>query len=230
MVVIFAILSSSQACQHRDTLLGSTLAVDSLNRIRSRIQSPHYGAAQGITLMPYVTSHEEIVTVISVQRPSASLFHQRFAISQEEALLPVRCPTANATNVSLSTTSNKGHQNRDRNRLPIYTPSVDLSYDNMQIYAHYTKCEVTLAIKSSLLINSAEFVIEQQCPVELSTVKGCYCCQEGAELTAYCTTALESTVTIQCENLAFTVECDPSNRTSKIALQFDKSLSRKNAL
>ncbi|KAK6061990.1 hypothetical protein COOONC_00339 [Cooperia oncophora] len=142
------------------------------------------------TLMPYVTqSHEEIAPTLQ----NAQSCH-----CPQQAIRDIRAEV--------------------ENRLLIYTPSVDLSYDNMQIYAHSTKSEVTLAIRSSLMINSAEFVIEQNVPSSSPS------CQEGAELTAYCTTAVESTVTIQCENIAFTVECDPSNRTSKIALQFDKSL------
>ncbi|KAK6060276.1 hypothetical protein COOONC_02070 [Cooperia oncophora] len=98
------------------------------------------------TLMPYVTqSHEEIaLTVISIQRPSASLFDQRFAISQEEALVITA-----ATRWCVTAIATKRHNLR----------SLHEERGN-------------LAIKSSLLINSAEFVIEQQCSVELSLSEG----------------------------------------------------------
>ncbi|KAK6045071.1 hypothetical protein COOONC_17424 [Cooperia oncophora] len=183
------------ACEHTcgGLLCGCFLPVQACSFIRVAqipISKPVYEV--GIHSHAYVTqSHEEIaLTVISIQRPSSSLFDQRFAISQEEALvipnnfeLPVRCPTANIAAKNFANCSNQMVCNcnsyktpqschcpqqaiRDiraeiENRLPIYTPSVDLSYDDMQIYAHSTKSEVTLAIKSSLLISSAEFIMEQ---------------------------------------------------------------------
>ncbi|KAK6031901.1 hypothetical protein OSTOST_01931 [Ostertagia ostertagi] len=199
-------------------------------------------------------SYEEIsLTVISIQKPNTPLFDQRFAISEKEALiipnnfdLPVQCPTASMAAKSFFNCSNQmlcncrsyktphtchcpKHSIKDiraeiENRLPIITPSIEFSFEDMQIYAHSTKSEVTLAIRSNVLINSAEFIIEQKCSVELSAVTGCYNCQEGAEVTAFCSTALESVVTIQCEDIAFTAECDPSNKTTKIALELSKSL------
>uniref|UniRef100_A0A7I4Y3E6 Integrase catalytic domain-containing protein n=1 Tax=Haemonchus contortus TaxID=6289 RepID=A0A7I4Y3E6_HAECO len=199
-------------------------------------------------------SYDEIsLTAISIQKPSSPLFDQRFAISEKEAFivpnnfeLPVQCPTANMATKSFVNCSNQmmcncksyktprtchcsKHSIKDiraevENKLPITTPSVEFGLKNKQINAHSTMSEITLAIRSSLLINSAEFIVEQKCSVELSTVTGCYNCQEGAEVTAFCTTALESVVTIQCENLAFAANCDPFNKTTRIALELNKSL------
>ncbi|EYB93589.1 hypothetical protein Y032_0180g775 [Ancylostoma ceylanicum] len=49
------------------------------------------------------------------------------------------------------------------NRMPITTPSVEITSHKSEIYATLAETEVVLVVKSAILIESADFILEQPC-------------------------------------------------------------------
>ncbi|EYC10154.1 hypothetical protein Y032_0057g2793 [Ancylostoma ceylanicum] len=193
------------------------------------------------------------LTVVSLQKPHSILMDRRYAIADNEALaipdnfeLPVEC-------ISKTEASNNFEACRNRmvcvcknfkapqachcprnalrdiradssNRLPITTPSVEITSHKSEIYATLAETEVVLVVKSAILIESADFILEQPCSVQFEQAIGCYNCQDGAVVRAHCQTKVMTLVTVQCEGFAFDVECGPSNKTSDIRLEFGNAI------
>ncbi|EPB66086.1 hypothetical protein ANCCEY_14823 [Ancylostoma ceylanicum] len=198
--------------------------------------------------------HDELsLNVISLQEPHSALMSRRFATSKSETLmiphnyeLPVECSSEAMASLDFKNCENKMvcvcknfkapqlcHCPENSiediradagNRLPIITPSMEIHAENDRIYALSRKSEMTLSIRSNILIESADLIIDQPCAPQLSTIRGCYSCQEGAELNATCTSKLESIITIYCDDHVFTIECGPENKTSTILLEFNNSV------
>ncbi|RCN37188.1 hypothetical protein ANCCAN_16916 [Ancylostoma caninum] len=205
-----------------------------------------------VNLIPYVSQdHDELsLNVISLQEPHSVLMSKRFAVSESETLmiphnyeLPVECSSRAMASLDFRNCENKMvcvcknfkapqlcHCPKNSledvravsgNRLPIITPSIEIHAENDRIYALSRK---TLSIRSNILVESADLIIDQPCAPQLSAIRGCYSCQEGAQLNATCMSKLESTITIYCDDHAFSIKCGPENTTTTILLEFSNSV------
>ena len=191
--------------------------------------------------------------VISVQEPHLQLLNTRYALSNSEAFivpdqvrLPVKCSTYEmALNSFRNCTNNmicacEGSKTRStcncpvdsidsirqetENRLPLLTPTMELIAINNSVTASSDIGEVTVLVESNLLIDSAEFIIEQTCEISALNMTGCYSCQAGARVNITCRTASHTWITIDCGDQAFAIECDAKGKKSEVRLEFDKAL------
>ncbi|KHJ85052.1 integrase core domain protein, partial [Oesophagostomum dentatum] len=191
--------------------------------------------------------------VISVQEPYSQLLNTRYAMSNSEAFivpdqvkLPVKCGTHEmALNNFRNCTNNmicacEGAKTRATcncpvdsidsirqeaaNRLPLLTPTMELTAVNNSITAASDIGEVTVLVESNLLIDSSEFIIEQKCEINALNLTGCYSCQAGARINITCQTTSHTWITIDCGDQAFAVECDAKGKKSEIRLEFDRAL------
>ncbi|KAK6061260.1 hypothetical protein COOONC_01076 [Cooperia oncophora] len=110
------------------------------------------------------------------------------------------------------------------NVFPISTPFIKLLKKGNSVAALSTREEVVVAIESTYMRDSAEYIIQQNCSVGLAPLTGCYDCQEGATAVAFCRTEVHTWVIVQCKHHVFSIECDPTNKTTHFALDFQQAL------
>ncbi|EYC08944.1 hypothetical protein Y032_0063g3446 [Ancylostoma ceylanicum] len=197
--------------------------------------------------------NEISITIISLQKPYSPLMENKFVLSEKETLtmpqsfqLPVACP-----NASMALRKFSGCYNRlncicenldspntchcpettietiraeDSNRFPIKTPFLEITSENDEIYAFSHEGETTLAISSSLMLDSANYVVIEECNLTPEQISGCYECLEGATLQISCFTEIETWITLRCESQIFSLQCTPKNSISNISLEFDHAV------
>ncbi|XGW29675.1 hypothetical protein V3C99_009042 [Haemonchus contortus] len=108
--------------------------------------------------------------------------------------------------------------------LPISTPFMRLLKKGDSLVALSSREEMIVALESSYMRDSTEFVIQQNCSIWLAPLIGCYNCQEGATATAFCYTKMHSWIVVHCEQHAFSVECDVTNKTTLVTLDFQQAI------
>lgn len=193
------------------------------------------------------------ITVISITQPTYSILNNKFAMSDNETLslpdnynLPVECPTSSMAFYHFEQCKNKflcscelttapssckcplesiQHLRSDiSNVLPITTSSLILVNERRSINAITTAGEVVISVNSKAMRNSAQYVLQQDCQISVSGLTGCYDCQEGAELTTQCRTDFPTWTVIQCENIVFSMPCDPTAKRIKTVLEFSSAV------
>ncbi|KAK6015070.1 hypothetical protein OSTOST_19513 [Ostertagia ostertagi] len=192
-------------------------------------------------------------TVISLSAPSSPLLKSRFAISEHEGLIvpeadtmPVECKTLKEANDDFHRCQSKvvcqcdadpaparcycSHSTISSirsvisNVLPVSSPFLEVVKRKTSIIAYSRRGEMTLVIESKYMKDSAEYIIKQDCNITLTKLTGCYNCQEGANLIAFCTTATHTWSIIQCETHVFAIECDSSGRENTLLLDFQQAI------
>ncbi|KAK6764902.1 hypothetical protein RB195_025007 [Necator americanus] len=110
------------------------------------------------------------------------------------------------------------------NVLSIKTPFTEIRLEEGNINAYTYQHETTIALESSLMFNSAHYIIEQSCDITFEEIKGCYDCLEVAQVKLSCITRVNAWPTVQCESQVFSVECGPSNKINVVYLEFSSAL------
>ncbi|KAK6734804.1 hypothetical protein RB195_018159 [Necator americanus] len=178
---------------------------------------------------------------------------RRFAVSENEALmlpnhfsLPVECESyiqakeefSKCENHMVCTCENlkaprgckcplgsiRNERKEITNVLPIKTPFTEIRLEEGNINAYTHQHETTIVLESSLMFNSAHYIIEQSCDVTFEEIKGCYNCLERAQVKVSCITRINAWATVQCESQVFSIECGPSNKTNVVYLGFSNAL------
>ncbi|KAK6018082.1 hypothetical protein OSTOST_16378, partial [Ostertagia ostertagi] len=193
------------------------------------------------------------VTAVSVQKPTLSLLGKRFAISQNRSMIlpdqfvvPVECATLEEATMNFQNCVNKiicdcntgwtKHHcqcpqtslrqistNSDH-ILPLSTPSMEIHSNGREIFAISADVESTVTVQSRFLMETVNFVDDEKCKVELSSLTGCYNCIQGAQITALCETKNPTEVAVHCAHNTFVIECGPTNPQNVVKLSYDHAV------
>ncbi|KAK6033699.1 hypothetical protein OSTOST_00122 [Ostertagia ostertagi] len=187
--------------------------------------------------------------VISYAKPTCPLLTSRFAIAHEEALLIPEQMKMATTCSSYEEAVENFHLCRNNiicdcdtgisparcncpqapiatmradpaNKLPVSSPFVKLIHRQGSIVALSRREELTVSIEAKFIKDSVEYVTSQNCIILLHNLTGCYSCQEGATLRTSCYTAIPTWIVLECDDHVFSVECDSTNKSSVISLDF----------
>ncbi|KAK6011737.1 hypothetical protein OSTOST_23167 [Ostertagia ostertagi] len=109
---------------------------------------------------------------------------------------------------------------------PISSPFMRLLKKGNSLAALSSREEMIIALESTYMRDSAEYIVQQNCSISLAPLTGCYNCQEGATLTAFCHTNIHSWIVVHCEQHTFSIECDVTNKTTLLALDFQQAVVR----
>ncbi|CAJ0604521.1 unnamed protein product [Cylicocyclus nassatus] len=193
------------------------------------------------------------ISIISVQSPHFSMLDRKIAISNKEALLlpegyelAAKCATYQSAAKDFKNCANqmicscedangaiKCHcpqmsirdvKNDITNVFPIHTPFTSLQKRDKELFVKTMQGEVVVSLESRSLKNSAEYLLEQDCKLNASSVFGCYDCQEGAQVNISCTTNERAWIVIQCGEHTFSVECDSQGKETALAIEFQKAI------
>ncbi|KAL6726687.1 hypothetical protein Aduo_008632 [Ancylostoma duodenale] len=197
--------------------------------------------------MPPLPSDRVAITKPFQNKPHFPIFDRRFATSPTETLivpenyrLPTECDSFEMAKHQFRNCTNKlicacegakvsemcncpddsimDIRSTLSNRLPTITPSVEIAASTNEIKAFSNEGEVLISFESALFLNSASFIVDQPCTVEFGNITGCYNCQHGAQIPVTCRTETRTWITIQCDSQAFSIECGPEAKRSKILL------------
>ncbi|KAK6032107.1 hypothetical protein OSTOST_01720 [Ostertagia ostertagi] len=183
-------------------------------------------------ILPYQATDVKImnVTAVTVQMPSHSPMNKKFAQSESETIIlpdsfqvPVVCRTRYDAQRKFSKCENKmtcscstgtsphicecnkesiGHIRLGglqsitaEGSMEIYPQGTDLAVDSLE--------EITLYIRSSMLTNSSELVVDDQCTAQVTEL---------------------SVAEIKCSNFTTIVKCSAENITTELNLNFNKAL------
>lgn len=193
------------------------------------------------------------ITAISVQKPQLAILSRRFALSQTDSLLipdrfslPVECPHLSGATSQFKDCLNRmicacrgtnpptkcecpkeniyDIKNDVSNHLPILSPFFNLNRDHDDLFLTTDEGEITILVNSKIMLDSADFILEQECEILLSNLTGCYNCQEGAHLEVSCHTNKPAWITLMCGENTFPIECGPSKNTSTVVLDFSHAV------
>ncbi|KAK6764121.1 hypothetical protein RB195_024445 [Necator americanus] len=151
------------------------------------------------------------ITAVSIRKAHFPLMYRRFAVSENEPLmlpndfsLSVECESHIQTKEEFSKCENhmvctcenlkaprrckcplgsiRNLRKEITNVLPIKTPFTELRLEEGNINAYTHQHETTIVLDSSLMFNSAHYIIEESCDITFEEIKGCYNCLEGAQV------------------------------------------------
>ncbi|KAK6009733.1 hypothetical protein OSTOST_25311 [Ostertagia ostertagi] len=216
-------------------------------RVFEIIQCPHWTPT--ITLEIEITlSNNTQKTYYRFKKPSHYIANKRFALSSNASYIlppdfqiPVACSSYTQAQNDFSTCTNQIRCNcgnsvhncqcpddsirklRDHTQytLPLETPYAEIFVNDQDIFASTYEEEIVLRIESTLLQESTELVVNQECGFKITELTGCYDCEHGAHFTALCKSPSNATVTVTCESQQFLVKCGPSNESNVIFLNFE---------
>ncbi|CAJ0604951.1 unnamed protein product [Cylicocyclus nassatus] len=193
------------------------------------------------------------ISIISVQSPHFAMLDRKIAISNKEALLlpegyelAAKCATYQSAAKDFKNCANqmicscedangairchcpqmsiRDVKNDITNVFPIHTPFTSLQKRDKELFVKTMQGEVVVSLESRSLKNSAEYLLEQDCKLNASSVFGCYDCQEGAQVNISCTTNERAWIVIQCGEHTFSVECDSQGKETALAIEFQKAI------
>ncbi|KAK6028962.1 hypothetical protein OSTOST_04932 [Ostertagia ostertagi] len=156
--------------------------------VQVELETTLFGKTQkgSLFLEPYLTSkfYTFNVTAVSVQKPTLSLLGKRFAISQNRSMiLP------------------------DQFVVPVECATLEETTMNFQNCVN----KIIVTYNPRFLMETVNFVDDEKCKVELSSLTGCYNCIQGAQITALCETKNPTEVAVHCAQNTFVIECGPTN-------------------
>ncbi|KAK6031500.1 hypothetical protein OSTOST_02344 [Ostertagia ostertagi] len=176
----------------------------------------------------FITSHNETLALpyhykLPVECPTVSMAlnhfekcHSKVICDCDAAKSPVQCHCPPETIYNLRSSIS--------NVLPITAANVIIGNSNGLVAATLAAAEVTVSMEASALRNSAEYVLQQDCKIDFSSLHGCYDCQEGAIVSVRCYTKEPTWVVIQCDDNIFSTECGPTAKETNNILAFQRAI------
>ncbi|KAK6010403.1 hypothetical protein OSTOST_24571, partial [Ostertagia ostertagi] len=199
---------------YRDPLTNKTVGFlkNWVPSVQVELETTLFGKTQkgSLFLEPYLTSkfYTFNVTAMSVQKPTLSLLGKRFAISQNRSMIlpdqfvvPVECATLEETTMNFQNCVNK-----------------------IICDCNTADVESIVTVQSRFLMETVNFVDDEKCKVELSSLTGCYNCIQGAQITALCETKNPTEVAVHCAHNTFVIECGPTNPQNVVKLSYDHAV------
>ncbi|KAK6032821.1 hypothetical protein OSTOST_00978, partial [Ostertagia ostertagi] len=179
-------------------------------------------------ILPYQATDVKIVnvTAVTVQMPSHSPMNKKFAQSESETVIlpdsfqvPVVCRTRYDAQRKFSKCENRMTCSCSTGTSP------HICECNKDSIGHIRSEDSNrLPLRDSVLTDSSELVIDDQCTAQVSELSGCYGCLHGARLKVSCSSHYKSVAELKCSNFTTIVKCSAENITTELNLNFNEAL------